>query len=462
VVPDACAQTTTQQTMTSPTSTSNASIYKSHDDFINFLNYVACINVSPYNISAFHMSTSQVMGSQKNQTTISAIVNYNHANLSVAMILIDGKVRFYDLGMLSGTLGSEVSSFSDSLNSAKSAIVNYARFFNSKCSGFDQLVPKNSPAQNLTTNSVNGIKLNIQTVSDPESKIENTKLGWYQTVDGITVAGQSVQATVSSNGLLTSFADSIGLYKIATTKTMISKQQAIAISMPYINAYATANHREVKIVNATLQYLADMTETRGDSFLIYPQWSVKATFDTGNNDVYGYTTLIWADNAEIQSEGPQAYFHPISTSSSLNITILASIVTLAFTPFIVGFVYIGRQKRNSQWTRKGIVKIVCILMTSIILTSPILIQPVSANTSGVFGSTANVNDQTEIDLDTSLTSNITNWAESSGLTSLNYYGTNTVASYLYYGARGFGDTYGLAFYIGHANSSPNYCSALYY
>ena len=464
------AQTNAQQTVTSPTNTDNSNMknstlnlipaalgLQSHQDFTNFLNYVAGINMDKYNQSSFYMSSSKVMGSQNNQTTISAIVSNNQVNLSVAMILIDGKVRFYDLGILSGALEGKGLGFADSLTSAKIAIDNYASFFNaSYCRGFDELVPENIPIRNLTVNSyIDNKELNIQTTIDSASKLENTRLCWYQTTNGMTIAARSIQVTVSNNGVMTTFADNLGLYKIAATAGVISKQQAIDISMPHVNTYIKENDREIKSVNATFGYVTDLTGSRGDSFLVYPQWSIDATFGDSNNDVYGYSTLIWADNGEVRYEGPQANFRPISTNSTVTNSTISLVVTsiaiIAIMPFAVGFVYIRRQGENRRWKNKDIFKIGGIFMTLAILTSPILIQPASANTSGVFGSTNGV-DQTEINLDNSLTANITNWSSQYlGLTSLNYYGANTVASNLYYGARNFGDTYSLVFYIGHGD-----------
>lgn len=182
---------------------------------------------------------------------------------------------------------------------------------------------------------------------------------------------------------------------------------------------------------------------RGDSYLIYPQWHIEAIFGSSNSDVSGYSVLIWADNGQVHNEGPQARFRSASTTSSLDNSTTISITAILIIPFTLGLFYTVKQAGNRRWTNKG----ACILIVAI-LASPIIIQPASANTSGIFGSTHNVA-QAELNLDSSLTDYIYGWSQYRDLTRLNYYGTNTVDITLAAGARAFGDDYALVFYIGH-------------
>jgi hypothetical protein len=105
---------TTESNLTSSNISSTGRLL-AQQTFMTFMNYVAGISLKNYNITGFKVSTSHVLGSQKQQTCISAAISCSQSNLSIAMILIDGKVRFYDLGLLSGNLDGSQLSFAEGI-----------------------------------------------------------------------------------------------------------------------------------------------------------------------------------------------------------------------------------------------------------------------------------------------------------------------------------------------------------
>jgi hypothetical protein len=414
-----------------------------------FLNQVAGINTAIYHIAPFKATTSQIIGSQKQQTCISTTLGNNNTKFSVAMILIDGKVRLYDLSVLSGSLPSSRSSSTDALTISKTAISNYETCFNANyCAGFSQAVPASTQAQNLTINDKNA-QIDIKCSTDSLSQLQSTQISWYQT-NGLKIPQQSVQATISKTGIITSFADNLGLYRVATTNISISKDQAIALSMPYISAFAAKNSRTIESTNATLVYVSDFNGTRGDACLVYPQWDVSATFNTANTDDDGYSVLIWADTGQIHHEGAQGTYRnilsPVPFENSSMIALVAPFLIL--TGLMFALATTGKLKaKRAKYTSM-------ILLASILLF-PLMIEPCTAYPSNAYGSRAGVNNEDhpyETVYDSSVASYLSTWAYNAGMTANNFYGSDTTESNIIAGARDQGSAYSINFYIGHGNT----------
>jgi hypothetical protein len=87
----------------------------------------------------------------------------------------------------------------------------------------------------------------------------------------------------------------------------VTKEEAISLAMTYIEPYARENNRTIESINATLWYVSDYKGSRGNSSQVYPEWEVSAKFDGLKDYVFGYSVLVWADNGEIRSAGPQGY-----------------------------------------------------------------------------------------------------------------------------------------------------------
>lgn len=421
---------------------------------ITFLNQVAGIDVSNYTIASFHASTSQVEGSQKLQTFITAIINDQQRELGVSMVLIEGKVRFYDLALLSGTLEGAPGGIAYTLSATKRAIDNYKTLFNaSYCIGLSQLVPETVQTQNSTINGEDTI-LNVEYFGDTAPPLKSARLCWYRTNNGFAIPAQSIQAIVSKTGIVTSFADNLGLYKIATTNVAVTKEEAIGISIPYINAYAEENSRKIDGVSATLQYVSDYNSSRGDSYLIYPLWAVQVTFESSANDVFGYAVSVWADNGKVRYNGAQGIYQPVTANSS---SFLASITIAAVFAVFATAVTIGCTlgRKKSRCKDKIFFKTISILALMAIVSVPVVIQPCLALPSTVFGTPYGVTDQDECARQRDITNYIANVTEDAGWTPYNWWGSNSVASNFYVGAYDHGEAGSLVFNIGHGQLDQN-------
>ncbi len=109
--------------------------------------------------------------------------------------------------------------------------------------------------------------------------------------------------------------------------SLITEEEALKIAMPLIEQYANENNRTIITVNASFYPSSrDLSGSRGGSsledlgkenvtWLSSPCWQIDARFDPvkyeDDHEQYyttGYCVLIWADNGEIRSGGPQANY----------------------------------------------------------------------------------------------------------------------------------------------------------
>jgi hypothetical protein len=114
--------------------------------------------------------------------------------------------------------------------------------------------------------------------------------------------------------------------------TLLTKDEALKIAMPLIEAYASENGRVISSVNATFRAnVKDIYGFRTDhpspfepimdpsKISSYPNWQVEAFFEptadsyapghmpsTPQGWVNGYSVLIWADNGQIEGACAQA------------------------------------------------------------------------------------------------------------------------------------------------------------
>jgi hypothetical protein len=303
-------------------------------------------------------------------------------------------------------------------------------------------------AENTTIDTEDTL-LTVQYSENLTNQVKYAELSWYKKIGDSAIPAQSIQAKVAKNGILTFFADSLGLYQVATTNVAVTKENALNISMPIIYAYAEENGRTVESIGSTLTYVTDLSGSRGDSFLIYPEWVISAEFDGSNvMGVTGYDVLIWADSGAVCSEGTQGNYQDIAESTPWNQCLL-TVVTIVFVAPLCMVAYAKRQHKVIGG-KKAIVRLCGITIMSALLFSVLMAQPSFAYPSTIYGSTSSVPND-EVTLDASITNQIGNWSSDVGYTPYNWYGTNTTASNLYIGAYDHGETASIVFYIGHGD-----------
>lgn len=409
-----------------------------------------------YDVTRFRITPEEVTASQKTQTAISATLSNNQANLSIAMVLIEGKVRFYNLNLISGTLEGTPLDIDDCLAAGRNVITQYRTNFKADyCTDFGRLIPTTVQTDKLSIDNDNSL-LTIECSNEVTNQVRYAELCWYQKIGDLTIPALSIQATFAKTGVLTSFSDNMGIYKVATTDIAITESSAIAISTPIINAYANSNARTIESIEAKLTYVSDYNSSRGDSYIVYPQWTVSAKLDNSNKDgIYGYSVLIWGDSGEVHQQGIQGDYRPLTN----NATTWSSyqcllILTLVITVASISVVAYKRSQNTNIKPKHFTFRTSGMLFTVALLFSLLVAQPVLAAPSTICGSTSGI-DQTEENLVTTFTSDLSTWSSNVGYTAYNWYGADTTDDNLYIAAYDQGDMGSIVFYIGHGDDGTS-------
>lgn len=97
--------------------------------------------------------------------------------------------------------------------------------------------------------------------------------------------------------------------------TLLAKDEAIRIAMPYFEQYAKQNNRTIETVDAIFYEIKDTQGERGGQ--TYPCWEINAGFlrlkytENGDNTQYyitGYSVGIWADTHEIRWDSIKGHY----------------------------------------------------------------------------------------------------------------------------------------------------------
>ena len=429
--------------------------------FWAFLNQVAGVTTYGYNVTRFHMSPVQAPGSQKLQIAISAIISKGSENISISMELTEGKITFYKLELISGSLQGLQLDINTILAKAKNAIAEYKANFNAAyCNGLDQLVPSTMMANDFTNDS-NDALFNVQLSTDQRNSIQFAHMVWYAKVGNSTTNSQSIQIEVAKTGILTEFIDNLGLYKLATNTNAITKDAAVASAIKSIEPFAAANGLRIESMESHLSYVPDINGTRGDCFSVYPLWQISAKFDESQKVANGYSVCLWADSGKIRNQGPEiqevyqqlALETPSSNPSLANISAMAAFGLVGITICV---------KNASKLKGKhGIIRIVGATFLISIACSLTATPPSIAFPSSIYAERWNGNNPVphqfpgnELSLMSQLTSDIASWSDAIGYTPYNYYGEDTDSDNLYLGASDQGESASLVFFIGHGATNP--------
>jgi hypothetical protein len=420
----------------------------------NFLEHVAGFNIKDVNVISFNVSTPEMLGSKKPQTVINGLFSYDSVNYTLAIILVEGKVWYYQINPLSAIPKNAQISENSCLGVAGSAIQGCQAYFNANhLSGFVEMLPTTLETREVVVDSGDKM-LNISHTVDSANQLEYAKFRWFKKVDGYTIPQMSTTITISKMGLMCSFVDNLGLYEVTTSQVTVSKEEAIAIAMPYFEDNAIDSDA-VEIVEATFEYAADTSSLRGDRLTVYPQWKIFAGLDRGNeNSARLYSVLLWADTGEVYNHSAQGYFDNDSEQPTSTSQMSLAIVTVAILGSFCGAILLLR--RRSKKIRKNqpnTVHRICSLIAIIILMCALYIPLSHADSAMILGSRHDVNNP--LYPNEQQTNQATcNWiglasAYQAGYNVLYWYGSSTTAANAYTAARGNDDSNSYTFTIGH-------------
>jgi hypothetical protein len=102
------------------------------------------------------------------------------------------------------------------------------------------------------------------------------------------------------------------LVSIGSTSVNISREQATAIAMNYIENYSYEMPDGVWISDFKVASTgADLVPIVRESYVLYPCWQVSLCLDkTYSGSVHGLLVLVWADSGEVSGCSNIAYSTP--------------------------------------------------------------------------------------------------------------------------------------------------------
>ena len=275
-----------------------------------FLTQVAGFNVTegsdPY-VPGFGHPRSP--GSQHLETVAKIVVERDGRFFDTVTTLLDGRVWIFN--SYDSVVLPEGKNVSECLEAARLAVTRYRDLFNaSYAGGLVDMLSEAIANQRLTVDSPDAllnvtVKTNCSTPGDFQ---RFTTVDWYKKIAGQYVSDyQRISIDVSKEGLLTGFADELGVFHVATTNINVSKEQAANASTLFAEDYGEAHGQQIRWTTISLDWISDSESHRGDDFAVYPAWCFEALYNETKLGVYGYEVWIWADNAQISSNFPLGF-----------------------------------------------------------------------------------------------------------------------------------------------------------
>lgn len=280
----------------------------------NFLEEVVGINMSRFSITSFSESDG-LLSYSGSQTYVT--VSDGHDEFNAQLIYVQGKLWYCTLNSASGSFGVGEKSLNECLSIAGRAVDRYQTIFNvSHLKDFAQMISIALQTQSLVVETSDAL-LNVSFAENGASYRNYAKINMFRKIDGQFITQfLDLAIHISKAGLVTIFADSIGVTRVSEGHVNTSMDTAVNIATPHIEDYASKHGQQLKETKATLYYVPD----DNDRFTLYPVWSVEATFDKENEEgATGYCVSIRADTGNIQSQVPQGWYSSHGENDSTNI-----------------------------------------------------------------------------------------------------------------------------------------------
>ncbi|MEM2098705.1 MAG: hypothetical protein QXU99_03020 [Candidatus Bathyarchaeia archaeon] len=130
--------------------------------------------------------------------------------------------------------------------------------------------------------------------------IEVTTFNWAYTVNGVEYTKLGIEF---QNGIFSCLYDTRGVYSIGDTTVNISREQAIAIAMKYVENYSYAMPDGSRISNFNIskdQSTARLVAYPINSLVLRPYWHIELYLNqTYPGSVHGLTVYVWANSGEV-------------------------------------------------------------------------------------------------------------------------------------------------------------------
>lgn len=314
---------------------------------VEFLRNVAGFDMTAYSIFSYDHASSLMPDSQHYKTTAKLEFGNIDHNLTALVTFVDGKFWTYQLDLNSGNLGDAEHTPSEHLSRARRAIASYTQFF--AINGYEEFLELTDEALTTGRTVLESSNASLKIQQHAEHSWEATDIQFFAKIDNeYTIPARSLYVTVSKTGSITRIVDNLAIHYVAEARISLSREEAIAKAMPYIDTYAGKFGQKVTSIDASFAFIRDTGSLRGDNFAIYPSWTVKVAFDKLNSEnAGGYFTLIWADNSLVGNHGPmRAQF--MATNSFDGSVLLFLLPVPLCVGCLLAKVCLGRSRKRRQ------------------------------------------------------------------------------------------------------------------
>jgi hypothetical protein len=288
---------------TSPSPALSAAV-TAQDTVLSFIENVLPIDTSRYNttLKGYHVpSMSSIKGTTEEDVRYT--LESDESVIDVICDVINGNVTYCLISVKNGSIISD-RQYADIKDSAVSLVEKYQAFCKIDLSDMISMLSDVDPTVDIEKVSGN-MKLTISNKGFEQGKstVISTVLTCGYVYDGCEYPGLHI---TFRNGVLYGLGDKSRVFTLGNTTVCVSKEQAIAIAMKYIQNYS------YKMPDGTWISDFDVAEHRTDARLVpaangsvlYPEWQVTLYFTrTYPGSVHGLLVGVWAGSGEVASCG---------------------------------------------------------------------------------------------------------------------------------------------------------------
>lgn len=281
----------------------HSTVSTAQDTVLSFIEHVLPLDASRYNktLASYSVPTlPSIKGTTEEKVRYT--LESDESVIRVICDVVNGNVMYCLLSVKNGSMISD-RPYADVKDSAVSLVQKYQAFYRIDSADMISLLSGVDSTKN-TTALLGNINLTISNTEFEHDKSTEicTVFTWGYVYDGCEYPGLSVTFI---NGVLQGLIDRSRVYTFGNTTVNVTKEQAIATAMKYIQNYSYKMPDGTWITdfnvteNRTVAYLSPAVR---DSAVLEPCWEVMLYLNqTYPGSVFGLLVSVWANSGEVYS-----------------------------------------------------------------------------------------------------------------------------------------------------------------
>jgi len=281
----------------------HSTVSPAQDTVLSFIENVLPIDASQYNktLTSYRVPTMPSIKGTNEEKVRYTLVS-DESVIDVLCTVVNGNVLFCTIYIKNGSIISD-RAYADIKDSVVGVVEKYSTFYQIDSADMVSMLSDVDPTVDIEKVSGN-MKLTISNkeVGEGTSAANLTMFTWGYVYDGCEYLGLRVTFT---NGILEGLIDQSRVYTLGNTTVNISKEQAVAVAMKYIQNYS------YKMPDGTWITDFNVTENRTVAYLspavrnytvLEPCWEVELYLNqTYPGSVFGLLVSVWANSGEVSS-----------------------------------------------------------------------------------------------------------------------------------------------------------------